>query len=560
MSRLFVNGRIFTAQADRDDFAEALVVDQDGKIAYVGDAATAHERYGKEAASTVDLGGKVVLPGVIDAHAHLGMLGSSVLKADLTHAKSLADIERILVDARRQDPDADRLLGRSWRFDSLVDTDGKQVRPHREFLDRILPGVPVYLDAFDLHSTWCSSAALAEMGVTEATPDPKGGKVERDPNGGISGLLLENAAVELVWAFLAEHQTKEQRIAALDAAFAAYLATGVTGAIDMAMNETDLEALEEYYTTHGHKLPLRVAAHWLVLPAGTEQDCVDRVAVAERHKARLASMAPYLRVVGIKVIVDGVIDACTAHVKEAYADGTRADPIWTYEELLPVVRAADKAGLQVACHAIGNGAVSIALDVLEKTFEENGLRSDRRHRIEHMECIDADDIKRLARLQLTASLQPVHADPAIAPNWHAMLGYDERTHRSFPWDEFRAAGCRIALGTDAPTAPHESMPNLYVATTRRSALEPDLPWPPKLAQLAKYDHTVFTLRDALIGATKGAAHSCHAEREVGVLAPGLSADFAVLSIDPFQKGVEVLARAHEAISQTWVAGEKVFQR
>lgn len=142
-----------------------------------------------------------------------------------------------------------------------------------------------------------------------------------------------------------------------------------------------------------------------------------------------------------------------------------------------------------------------------------------------------------------------------------MLGHDERCKRAFPWSEFRDANCNIALGTDAPTAPYEALPNMYVATTRKSALEPDMPWPPKLAQLGKFDAYCFSLREALVGATRGAAHSCHADHEVGSLGVGMSADFAVLDIDPFGvEGVDVLARAQEAVVQTWVAGRKVFDR
>ncbi|BGP24782.1 hypothetical protein JCM10295v2_003701 [Rhodotorula toruloides] len=558
MPHLFTNGRIFTADDSSDNLAEALVVGDDGKIEFVGDGGTAASRY--PSAPSRNLGGQCVIPGVIDAHSHLGMLGGSLLKPDLIHAISLADIERILVDFRRRNPDAKRLLGRAWRFDSLVDEVGKLHAPSRHFLDRILPGVPVYLDSMDLHSVWCSTAAFEEMGIDGSIQDPKGGRFERDAAGSLTGLVLENAVVDHVWSFLAAQLTARERHDALEAAFSSYLATGVTGAIDMAMSPPDLEALEAFYRASGDKLPIRVAAHWLISPEGTEADRIARVREAIQHRDRLASCAPYLRVVGIKVITDGVIDACTAYIKDAYADGSRADPIWTFEELASVLVEADKAGLQIACHAIGDAAVSVALDALEHTFAVNGHRQDRRHRLEHMELISPEDVHRLARLQLTASLQPVHADPVIAPNWHAQLNYDERTKRAFVWDEFRNAGCCIALGTDAPTAPHYFLPNMYVATTRRSALEPDMPWPPPIKQLAKYPHTVFSLRDALIGATRGAAHSCHADAEVGLLAPGRSADFAVLSIDPFKDGVDCLAKAQDAVVETWVAGKKVFSR
>ncbi|BGP32214.1 hypothetical protein JCM10296v2_003994 [Rhodotorula toruloides] len=554
MPHLFLNGRIFAADDASDDWAEALVVGDDGKVEFVGDASTASSRY--PAAPSTDLEGRCVIPGVIDAHSHLGMLRGSLLKPDLIHAQSLADIEHILVDFRRRNPDAKRLLGRAWRFDSLVDEAGKIQPPSRHFLDRILPGVPVYLDSMDLHSVWCSTAAFEEMGIDGSIQGPKGGRFERDAAGSLTGLVLENAVVDYVWHFLAAQLTQQERHDALEASFSSYLATGVTGAIDMAMSPPDLEALEEYYHASGEKLPIRVAAHWLISPEGTEADRLARVHEAIRHRDRLASCAPYLRVVGIKVITDGVIDACTAYIKDAYADGSRADPIWTFEELGPVLVEADKAGLQIACHAIGalfscsrlpssmltrlsqvTPPSNVALDALEHTFAVNGPRHDRRHRLEHMELISPEDVHRLARLQTTASLQPVHADPVIAPNWHAQLNY--ASGRSGPSPGINSATL-AAASHSVPTPP-----------PRRTTPRPTF---------AKYGHTVFSLRDALIGATRGAAHSCHADAEVGVLAPGRSADFAVLSIDPFKDGVDCLAKAQDAVVETWVAGKKVFSR
>ncbi|ORY81286.1 amidohydrolase 3 [Leucosporidium creatinivorum] len=562
MATLITGAKIFTADPAHDELYSTLLVDQTGRVRFVGEESEAQAALASLSPTDItriDMGGKVIIPGLIDAHSHLSMMGGALLKPDLVRCKSLAEIKETLLAHHGQDPSRPRLLGRAWLFNSLVDDAGVLQRPHKRILDELLPDLPIYLDAVDLHSIWVSSAALEEMGITKETPDPKGGRWEKDEQGELTGLVMETPVVETVWPFLAQQLSEKERDQAFDTMFAAYLATGVTGAIDMAMEGPDLEALERAFARYGGSLPLRVAAHWIVSPTGTEQDRLSHVTAAIKHRERLASRAPFLRIAGIKVIVDGVIDSCTAFMKEPYSDGSRADPIWTLEELLPVVLAADKAGLQIALHAIGDGACTVALDALERAFKINGTRHDRRHRLEHMEAISEDDIKRLASLQITASLQPVHADPLIAPNWHAMLG-DDRCTRAFPWKEFRDHNVAIALGTDAPTAPYEAMPNLYVATTRRSALEPDMPWPPSLPQLAKFDSFCFSLKGALLGATRGAAHSCHSDHEVGSLAPGMSADFAVLSIDPFAEGVEVLARAQEAVVETWVAGKKVYSR
>ena len=245
---------------------------------------------------------------------------------------------------------------------------------------------------------------------------------------------------------------------------------------------------------------------------------------------------------GIKLVLDGVIDACTAAMRHPYADGSNAEPIWPLERLRPVVAAADAAGLQVAMHAIGDLASDVALDALEHAHAVNGDRP-RRHRIEHLEYAAPETAGRMAALGVTASMQPVHADPAIWANWAAMLG-DERADRGFAWTEFREAGALLAFSTDAPTAPHEALPNLYIAATRRSALDGSYP--------ANHPEYALPLADAIAHATRDAAASCLEEHERGRIAPGLAADFAVLDRDPFTEGADVLLEAR--VVQTVVAG------
>lgn len=156
---------------------------------------------------------------------------------------------------------------------------------------------------------------------------------------------------------------------------------------------------------------------------------------AVAHKQRLAHCASWLRLTGIKIISDGVVDSCTAYCSKPYFDGTTAEPIWPREELLETVAVADKPGLQVAIHAIGDAAVDQALDATEHAININGKDHPRRHRIEHLEVVNPSSIERLASLGVIASLQPVHADPIYLPNWRKMLGYDQRIDRAFPWSE-----------------------------------------------------------------------------------------------------------------------------
>jgi predicted amidohydrolase YtcJ len=198
----------------------------------------------------------------------------------------------------------------------------------------------------------------------------------------------------------------------------------------------------------------------------------------------------------------------------------------------------------VALHAIGDKAIRIALDALEHAAEVNGPRP-RRHRIEHLEYTDPADVPRLARLGVTASMQPVHADPAIQDNWRAMLG-DSRVDRGYPWPEFTDAGAPLAFGTDTPTAHYHPLRNMYVAATRRSAIDPALS--PNVPRYA------LPLADAIRHATADAAWSCLAA-DRGRLEAGLLADLVVLDRDPFTEGPQALLDAQ--ILRTVVGGRTV---
>lgn len=463
-----------------------------------------------------------------------------------------------LLAEKEKNPDAKRILGRSWLFDAL----GKGRMPAKQLLDEIIPDVPVYLDSSDLHNCWVNSAALRELGINDDTPDPKGGSYQKDKNGQLTGLLLESAVFEVIWPFLGKMMAHEERVEKMEQVMEAYLASGVTGAVDMAAGEDDIAALEACYSRRGGRLPLRVAAHWIVSPLGTAEDRSKRVQSAAMHKKRLedAGCSPWLRVVGIKIISDGVVDSCTAYLKEPYGNGATSGPIWDYADLEPVAVEADSLHLQIAIHAIGDAASEQALDCIESAVAKNGPRESRRHRMEHLEVITTESIARMTRLGICASLQAVHADPAVMPNWFAMLGRDHRCGRAFPWTEYIQHDTHVALGTDAPTAPHDTFPSLYVATTRRSALKPNMTWPPEdeiLRQLEKYK---MPLETAIRFNTFGSARSIHAEGYCGNLEVGKSADFAILSIDPFKDGVEVMVNAQNGVRQTWVAGQLVWER
>lgn len=541
MPTIYQDARVLTATDDSDPCPEpaSLVVADDGTIAFVGDPGEARRMAGADAAA-VDLGGRLIVPGFFDAHCHLLMMGEALGAVPLTRARTLEAIQARLSTARAADPGAPRILGRGWLFDSVPGG-----APTAAMIDEVVADVPVYLNANDYHSCWVNTAALAELGVTRDTPDPAGGSIGRDADGEPNGMFYETAALQIVWPFLTRVQTDGERDAAIERALDAYLAAGVTGVVDMAFDEPALDALDRAARRRGGSLPLTVVAHWLVHNTGIEADNLAQVERAAQLSRR--RNAPWLRIAGIKLIMDGVIDACTAAMRLPYTDGSNAEVIWPAPDLFPVVEAADAAGLQIALHAIGDAASDLALDALERAAARNGDR-ERRHRIEHLEYTSPETPARMARLGVTASMQPVHADPSIWGNWAAMIG-PERAARGFAWPDYVAAGARLAFSTDAPTAPHEALPNMLIAATRRSALEPELePVQPWLA---------VPLAAAIAHGTRDAAASCFEDHRRGALVPGLRADFAVLARDPFREGVDVLREGGVALT---VVGGAVVHR
>lgn len=522
---IYRNASVFTGDADLAP-RESVAV-REGRVIAVGDLDAVRLAAGSDA-EEVDLGGAFVSPGLIEGHSHMLMLGESLDKVQLRDAGSIEEVQRRLAAARAAAPDAPMVLGTSWLFDIFPEGE----RPTAAALDAAVADVPVLLDANDLHSVWANSAALTAMGIDRDTPDPVGGEIVRDANGDATGFLLETAAMKYAWDFLADAATDEDRDRFLAKAFAAYLETGVTGATEMSFGPADLATYRRMLDRDG-RLPFPVNAHWLLTATGDPEADIAQIDEIVRARDELAAVHgdAWLRIVGVKFIMDGVIDACTAAMRAPYANGALPGPIWDRESALPVAVAADAAGLQLALHAIGDEASAIALDAVQECIRVNGPRTDRRPRVEHLESVADDTIARMAALDVTASMQPVHCDPAILDNWQAVLG-DERAHTGFPWHKFREAGVRLALGTDAPTAPHYAPNNLFIALTAKSVLDRSRePYQPQ---------RVFTPADALEALTLGAAAATLREDEVGRIASGARANLVVWDANPLSDAPEAL--------------------
>lgn len=528
----FRAGHIFTSD-DCVPLAQSLLT-RGGLIEFVGSDSEADTLPGVD--RVVDLGGACVIPGIVDGHSHVHGLGQSLSQVDLFDAPDLSEMQRRLAAAAAADPEAPHIQGHGWLLPQFGGA-----APHRNMIDSVVADPPVYLSSNDSHSALVNSAALQEMGIDESTPDPEGGTIVRDQNGEATGLLLETAALVMMSDIIERNEDDVTRDAAVRDALNAYLATGVTAVADLGLRDTELDTLERAW--RADELTIPVAGYLRVETSRDSEALEARVRYAAETRDRLAREAcergdkdPALRLAGIKIWVDGVIDSGTAAMHQGFSDGSRPPGLWDSETLSRIVSAADGAGLQVAMHAIGDAAVDLALDSIEAARLKNG-NSGVFHRIEHLEVVDRASFDRIVSLGAIVSVQPVHADPVIQTEWRRRLG-DRRVEHGFPWADLEASGAHIILGTDAPTAPYNPLPNLFVAATRRSPGYPELE--------PNHSEQHLSLTSAIIAATRKSAGACGWGSSRGVLRAGFCADFLVLNQDPFVCGPEVLAEASPA--------------
>lgn len=469
------------------------------------------------------------------------IMGQSLTKLDLGACKSLADIQSTIRSYAAAHPDVPRILCRGWMHSmtpngvTAKDLDGLDIPGKDER--------PILVDTKDLHSAWCNTAGIRDLGAEE-WKDVPGGTIERDAQGKVTGVFNEAANITYVWPYLARVATVEERVAAIQAAVQAYHSVGYTGAVDMAMDEGAWDALQELRrrSSPEGKINLRIAAYWLVKPGKNDEENVKQVERAiELAREFNSETTPDCRIVGVKVICDGIIDACTAGLSEPYEhNGHREVPLWTREQLEPVVKKADEGGLQVALHAIGDDTIKTVLDVLIAHASP-----EKRPRVEHLELSSEKDAERLGKAGITASIQPVHADPAILRAWPKLLGA-HRCKRAFAYREFADCGAPLALGSDAPTAPHAPLPNVYVGTTRRSYREPEY-------ETTVNPHFALGVAEAVAAASQGVAYSCRDEKRIGGLKKGMKADFTIVDME-WEK--EKLKEAK--VLETWFDGKKVW--
>jgi predicted amidohydrolase YtcJ len=478
-----------------------------------------------------NLRGRALIPGLTDAHVHVLWYALNAEQLDLRGVASLDDaLERAAARVAALPPD-EWLQGHGWDHEAW----GGEW-PTARALDAVTEGHPALLTRHDVHSAWANSAALARAAIDDTTPDPSGGLIQRDANGHATGMLFEGA-IDLVRQHIPE-PTPQQRHNALRRAMHEALSYGMTGLHCPSLNSAEAQAMLhdlQLLRAQGD-LPLRCLVH---LPLSGLDDAIGL-------GLRSGLGDTWLRIGGVKLFADGTLGSQTADMLAPFAGGQNyGSPQINPAELAEVARKASAAGIALVVHAIGDAANRKVLDAIEQAAPHGTPPLP--HRIEHVQLIHPDDLPRLARLGVVASMQPTHATSDYAT---AERLWGERCATAYAWHSIQQSGAVLAFGSDAPVEPLNPWLGVHAAVTRtRPDGQPPGGWRTSEA---------LPLLDALRGFVVGPAIASGEAAAKGALAVGRLADLAVLAHDPFAAPPAELHAT--SVDATFVDGLLAYER
>jgi predicted amidohydrolase YtcJ len=524
------NGYTLNAAGQLQRFT-SLAFDDLGRIVAVGseqETAAALPR-----AEHIDVQGKTVLPGLIDAHGHVFELGEIASGVELYSPTSLNGAVKAVADYARSHPKNAWIVGFGWNQEIW-----KLGRfPTAAELDVVVKDRPVLLHRVDGHAIWVNTKALEMAGVTRETADPSGGKIERDASGKPTGVLVD-AAMELVNKVVPLPTPAEAR-AKLDVALAQLSKVGLTSVHDAGIKVVQDDIYRDY-ADHG-KLTTRVYA--MIGDTTSDFDELSKDGPLKSYANDVYALA------AVKLYSDGALGSRGAALLAPYSDmpSTKGLLFYPDAEMRAKMSKAMKAGYQVNIHAIGDAGNHQILDAYAQLIPQY-KNVELRHRIEHAQVVTLEDIPRFKQLGIVPSMQPTHAtsDQNMAEQ---RVGH-ERIKGAYAWRTFLDQGSKIACGSDFPIESPNPFEGLHAAVTRQNnANVPVGGW---------YKNQAMTMTEAFRCFTLDAAWAAHQEKVIGSLEIGKWADFIVVDRDIFKISPEQLGKTQ--VLQTWMGGKRVYKK
>jgi len=526
---IVTNARIYTSDVNRP-VAEALAV-KGGRIAFVGSNRGALALAGPRT-ERLDLAGKTVIAGMVDAHAHLLGLGQALRTVDLVGTRSYDEVIARVVERAKTARPGEWIRGRGWDQNDWADTRF----PTHQALSRAVPNNPVYLTRVDGHAALVNAKALELAQVTAATPDPSGGRFIRDSAGNPTGVLVDNAQgiVGRVIPAASRTELREQTLAAITEANR----WGLTGIHDAGVGPEGIAVYEDLAKEGRYNL-----RNYVMIRAS---DSVLDGFLRRGPQKGLYEGRLWIR--AIKITADGALGSRGAALLEPYSDDPGNTGLLTTppERIKSVAVRALRAGFQVNVHAIGDRANRIVLDQFEAALREVPT-ADHRFRIEHAQILSYQDIPRFAELDLIPSMQGSHqtSDMYWAPN---RLGW-ARLQGAYAWRSLLHTGVVIPNGSDFPVEAVNPLISFHSFVTRQDAENfPAGGWMPE-------QHT--TRQEALFSITLWPAYAAFMENESGSLTAGKYADFVVLDRDIMTSAPEDILRTRVLL--TVLGGKPIYR-
>jgi predicted amidohydrolase YtcJ len=526
---IYINGDVVTGErltSTTPQRVSAIAV-QNGIVFAIGNNADVLRRRGPKT-EVINLHGAFAMPGFNDAHVHLASAGRTKLTIDLIGVKSLPAMQQRIAAASKAAPPGTWLRGRGW--DHTLWPLGQL--PTRTDLDSVTGGHAGIFTRVDGHIAVVNSEALRRAGITSTTKDPPGGKIDRDSFGQPTGIVRETA-VDLI-SSIVPAPTHAERRHALELALQDAVAHGITSAQDNSSWD-DFLVFEEM--EQEGKLPIRIS-EWLLF--------TDPLPLLLEQRAHHAADDPMLHTGMLKGFMDGSLGSRTAALKAPYSDDRNNSGIPQFDQAtldkMTIERA--RAGFQIGFHAIGDRAVSMALNAFVAAEAAVPQSVAYRFRIEHDQVIDPRDFARYKWLAVIASMQPNHLLTDM--NWAEDRIGPERAKSSYPWKAFLDQGTILAFGTDYPVEPITPFRGIYCAVTRQNEAGTE----------TYYPEQALTIGQALYAYTRASAFAEFAEKKKGKLTPGYYADLVVLDRDLLKATSQEILRTR--VLRTVVAGKTVY--